>query len=62
MDADPSVCYLVVVFESKAAYEANAARPEAHAEYLQYRELLAEDPEWHDGTIVATNTWETVSG
>src|SRR5215472_1852528 len=58
MDDDPSVCYLVAVFESREAYKANAARPETHAEYLQYRELLAEEPEWHDGEVVAADTWE----
>jgi quinol monooxygenase YgiN len=52
MDADPAEYYLAVVFTDKAAYEANAASPEQHARFLQYRELLAADPEWHDGEVV----------
>ena len=51
-DADPNVYYLAVVFASKAAYDANAASPEQHAEFLRLRALLAEDPEWHDGAVV----------
>src|SRR5262245_34286563 len=51
-DADPQVYYLAVVFESKEAYVANADSPEQHAQYLRYRELLEEEPEWHDGEIV----------
>jgi quinol monooxygenase YgiN len=52
MDADPLECYLAVTFVSKEAYVANANSPEQHERYLQYRELLAAEPEWHDGTIV----------
>jgi quinol monooxygenase YgiN len=57
MDSDPTEYYLVVVFESKEAYDANAARPEQHAFYLQYRALLEAEPEWHDGTIIDAQTW-----
>jgi heme-degrading monooxygenase HmoA len=52
MDTDPSECYLVVLFESKDAYRANAASPEQDARYRRWRELLVEDPEWHDGEII----------
>lgn len=52
-DADPQVYYLAVVFESKEAYLANASSPEQHAQYLRYRALLEEEPEWHDGEVVA---------
>jgi len=51
-DADPHEFYLVVAFESKQAYQANAASPEQHRRYEQYRALLAADPEWHDGEII----------
>jgi heme-degrading monooxygenase HmoA len=51
-DRDPNEFFLVAAFESKAAYEANARSPEQHQRYLQYRELLAAEPEWHDGEIV----------
>jgi quinol monooxygenase YgiN len=52
MDADPNECYLVVAFESKEAYRANAGSPEQAARYGQFRALLDADPEWHDGEIV----------
>ncbi|HEU4793668.1 MAG TPA: antibiotic biosynthesis monooxygenase [Nitrolancea sp.] len=54
MDADPSVFYLAVVFESKEAYVSNANSPEQNARYVKYRELLVSDPEWHDGEVVYT--------
>jgi quinol monooxygenase YgiN len=52
MDAEPDVYYLAVIFESKAAYDANATSPEQNERYEQFRALLVEDPEWHDGEIV----------
>jgi len=52
MDNDPSEYYLVVLFESRAAYSANADSPEQDARYQEFRALLASDPEWHDGEIV----------
>ncbi len=52
MDTDPDVYMMAVVFESKDAYVANAGSPQQHARYEQYRALLAEEPEWHDGEIV----------
>jgi hypothetical protein len=54
MDSDPQDAYLVVGFDSKAAYRANAESPEQHARYEAYRALLERDPEWHDGEIVFT--------
>ena len=53
MDANPDEIWLVGVFESKEAYQANAASPEQHERYLRLRALLAADPEWHDGEIVS---------
>jgi hypothetical protein len=52
MDANPDEYYLVVGFESKESYTANAASPEQHERYQRYRAWLTEDPEWHDGEIV----------
>ena len=54
MDADPTVYYLVVVFESKEAYLANAASPGQDARYRQLRAMLESDPEWNDGEVVST--------
>ncbi len=55
-DANPNEYYLVVVFESKEAYWANANSQEQDTRYRQLRELLASDPEWHDGEIVDYST------
>ena len=52
MDADPLEFYLVVAFESKEAYQANAASPEQNARYERYAALMDGAPEWHDGEIV----------
>ncbi|HLH71290.1 MAG TPA: antibiotic biosynthesis monooxygenase [Candidatus Dormibacteraeota bacterium] len=52
MDADPNEYYLAVLFESRAAYLANAESPEQDRRYRQLRKLLAADPEWHDGEVV----------
>lgn len=51
MDADPLTLYLVVGFESKAAYTKNAESPAQHSRYEAYQALLEGDPEWHDGEI-----------
>ncbi len=55
MEAKPSEHYLVVVFESKAAYQANASSPQQEVRYHHLRALLAADPEWHDGAIVSSS-------
>jgi quinol monooxygenase YgiN len=55
-DADPTVWWLAVGFESKEAYHANANDPAQHERYLKLRALLDADPEWNDGEIVASNT------
>jgi quinol monooxygenase YgiN len=52
-DADHNEYWLAVVFEGKEAYLANAASPAQDASYRRLRELLADDPEWHDGEIVS---------
>lgn len=52
MDSNPNEFYLVAVFESREAYQANAASPEQHQRFLEFRALLTADPEWHDGEIV----------
>jgi heme-degrading monooxygenase HmoA len=51
-DSDPLEFWLVVGFESKEAYQANAASPEQHQRYVRYRDMMTADPEWHDGEIV----------
>jgi heme-degrading monooxygenase HmoA len=51
MDANPDEVFLVVAFESRDAYLANARSAERHKRYENYRAVLAADPEWHDGEI-----------
>lgn len=51
-DDDPNELWLVVMFESKEAYHANAQSPEQHARFEQMMQWLTEEPEWHDGEIV----------
>lgn len=55
-DAEPATCLMVVVFESKASYLANAQRPETHARYMRGLEYLTSEPEWQDGEVVFTLT------
>ena len=52
LDAAVDEYYLAVVFESKAAYVANANSPEQDVRYRQLRALLTADPEWHDGEVM----------
>ena len=52
MDAEPDVYYLAVTFRDRETYKANAASPEQHERYKAFRELLVDEPEWHDGEIV----------
>jgi quinol monooxygenase YgiN len=58
MDNDPDVFYLAAVFESREAYQANAASPEQHERFMQLRALLLADPEWYDGEIIDFATRE----
>ena len=55
LDGRPNEYILVVAFETKEAYQANANSPEQHQRYLQFRQLLADDPAWNDGEIVDTS-------
>ncbi len=52
MDADANELYLVAIFDSKEAYEANANDPSQDARFRQMMELLDGEPEWHDGEII----------
>lgn len=48
---DTDAAWLVAMFEDRAAYQKNAADPAQHQRYLEYRTLLEDEPEWHDGEI-----------
>ena len=56
LDADPDTLMLVIAFESKEAYQANAASPEQAGRDGQFRALMASDPEWNDGEIVHSHS------
>lgn len=48
---DSDVAWMFAVFEDRASYDRNAADPKQHERYLEYRALLEEEPDWHDGEI-----------
>jgi len=48
---DSDVSWLFAIFEDRASYEKNADDPAQNERYLEYRALMEEDPEWHDGEI-----------
>jgi len=48
---DSDVSWLLAVFEDRASYDKNADDPAQHQRYLEYRELMEDEPEWHDGEI-----------
>ena len=56
MDKDSREFYMVVVFESRESYVANANSPEQHQRFLQMMAVLESEPEWHDGNVVFANT------
>ena len=55
-DADPNVHFVTTVFESKSAYKKFADSPAQDERCRQMRELLAADPEWHDGEVIHHDT------
>jgi quinol monooxygenase YgiN len=48
---DSDVCWLFAVFEDRATYDTNAEDPAQDREYQEYRALMEDEPEWHDGEI-----------
>jgi quinol monooxygenase YgiN len=48
---DSDVAWLFAIFEDRATYDANADDPAQNADYLEYRALMEDEPEWHDGQI-----------
>jgi quinol monooxygenase YgiN len=40
---------MVAMFEDRLSYMKNADDPRMHEDYVKYRALLEEDPEWTDG-------------
>jgi hypothetical protein len=52
MDANANAYSVVVIFEGKAAYVANADSPEQQVRYDEMMKLLTAEPEWRDGEII----------
>ncbi|HEY5904620.1 MAG TPA: hypothetical protein VIX39_02300 [Actinomycetota bacterium] len=48
---DSDVAWIFAAFTDRAAYERNANDPAQHERFLEYRALLEDEPEWHDGEI-----------
>ncbi|MEX2236605.1 MAG: antibiotic biosynthesis monooxygenase [Dehalococcoidia bacterium] len=46
---EPDTVILCVVYDSEESYRANAQSSETHGLYLKWRDMLAEEPVWHDG-------------
>lgn len=55
MDADATSLMMAVVFRDKDSYFANAEKPDTDQWYRRFRECLDADPEWNDGTIIASD-------
>jgi hypothetical protein len=51
LDNNPNALIIATVFESKAAYQANAAGPETPERFLQIQSFLQADPVWYDGEV-----------
>ncbi|MEX2237088.1 MAG: antibiotic biosynthesis monooxygenase [Dehalococcoidia bacterium] len=51
LDAEPEHVIVVVVFDSRESYHANAQSPGQDQRYREVRELLSEDPLWLDGEV-----------
>jgi quinol monooxygenase YgiN len=48
---DSDVSWLFAIFEDRASYDKNADDPAQHERYLEYRALMEDEHEWHDGEI-----------
>jgi quinol monooxygenase YgiN len=59
-DKDPNEFYLVVLFDSKESYWANAQSPGQDARYRKLLDMLIEEPEWHDGEVVFSQQFSSL--
>jgi heme-degrading monooxygenase HmoA len=55
-DSDPAEYWVAGIFDSRDAYTSNSASPEQTERFRRLRELMAADPEWHDGEVVVSET------
>jgi hypothetical protein len=54
MDRDPNEIFVVIAAESREAYRAASENPKMHERYLKMLEYLDGEPEWNDGTVIAS--------
>jgi hypothetical protein len=50
---DSDTAWLFAIFEDRKTYDRNADDPAQNERYVEYRALMEDDPEWHDGEIQA---------
>jgi quinol monooxygenase YgiN len=50
---DSDTGWLFAIFEDRASYDKNADSPDQNDRYMEFRALMEDDPEWHDGEIVS---------
>lgn len=48
---DSDTAWMFAVFEDRGTYDQNADSPQQHEQYVAYRALMEDEPEWHDGDI-----------
>ena len=51
VENESDVIWLFAVFTDRASYDRNADDPSQHERYVEYRALMEDEPEWHDGEI-----------
>ena len=50
---DSDAAWLFAIFEDRETYDRNADDPAQNERYVEYRALMEDEPEWHDGEIQA---------
>ena len=48
---DSDGAWLFAIFEDHETYDRNADDPAQNERYIEYRALMEDEPEWHDGEI-----------
>lgn len=48
---DSDTAWLFAIFEDRESYDRNADDPAQNERYVEYRALMENEPEWHDGDI-----------
>lgn len=48
---ESDTAWLFAIFEDRETYDRNADDPAQNERYMEYRALMEDDPEWHDGEI-----------